>query len=401
MKQEDFPGILSNEYRTDPYKFINHIAGSRELIFDPTLNSFICTDMAMAQRILSDSKTFSTEPLTSRAEPIMQGRVLAQMNGNEHSSLKRKFLSFVSRSTLTTIFTPLLRNLSDQLWEERNSAPEVDIMEYANHYALQSTFSLLGINSLEEEWISEDLHKIAHFATDYNLSRTDRDLAFKASRRLASFIQDLALQDSSNFGLISHLRRFVDMGDMSLEELIPLSLNILLAAMEPTDKTIGYTIHHLLNHPDLLPSINANPALLTGAVVESLRLTPPVHLVPRQVETPTILGDSLLNPGDVVVCHIAACNRDPAAFDDPMSFQIKRPGNSNRGFAGAAQHLSFGYGLHFCIGSLFAKEAITCGLTPSIQYLSAHHNTLSVSKFECTGIYTRGPIRLQVIRSDV
>ena len=98
-----------------------------------------------------------------------------------------------------------------------------------------------------------------------------------------------------------------------------LTLNILLAATEPVDKTLAYLFYNLLNSPNQYQDVIDNPKLLRSAITETLRFNSPVQLIPRQLSEPCTLHHKNLKAGDTVICMIGAANRDPKAYTNPGS----------------------------------------------------------------------------------
>lgn len=118
----------------------------------------------------------------------------------------------------------------------------------------------------------------------------------------------------------------------------------------------------LLEHPDQLALLLENPELLPGAIEEMLRFCPPVVHFRRTATTAVSLGGIEVEPGDKVVVYHVAANRDPAVFDQPDAFDITRSPND---------HLSFGSGPHFCLGSHLARRQMSALFE---QVLARLHN---------------------------
>ena len=130
---------------------------------------------------------------------------------------------------------------------------------------------------------------------------------------------------------------------MSNRDVTALITNVLVAAMEPADKTLGLLFRHLIDHPGQLARGPQGPALLPAAIAETLRYTPPVQLIPRHAENEVVLAGTPIPAGATVFCMIGAANRDPDAFSAPDTFDIHRSDlGTARSFTAAAQHLSFG-----------------------------------------------------------
>jgi cytochrome P450 len=101
-----------------------------------------------------------------------------------------------------------------------------------------------------------------------------------------------------------------------------------------------------MEHRDQWDAIKDDPTLVTKAVEEILRFESPVARQPRLVRRDTELGGQRLKEGDVAFQMLGAANRDPAVFDDPDIFDIRRDPN---------RHIAFGLGPHFCIGAPLSR----------------------------------------------
>jgi cytochrome P450 len=110
---------------------------------------------------------------------------------------------------------------------------------------------------------------------------------------------------------------------------------------------IANVLLHLVLHPDQLARVRADPALVAGAVEESLRLEPAAATIDRYATRDVEFGGAFIRAGDLVTISIAAANRDPDVFDDPDRFDVTR--------SNARLHLAFAHGPHVCIGMHLAR----------------------------------------------
>jgi cytochrome P450 len=152
-------------------------------------------------------------------------------------------------------------------------------------------------------------------------------------------------------------------------ELISLVWHIVLAGQTPAN-LIANAVAELWTRPDVLASLRAEPALLPGAVDELMRWCGPQLLtVPRYAVSDVDLCGERVAAGEPVTVAIAAVNRDPRAFPDPDRFDVRR---------GAATHLGFGHGPHFCLGAAHARVQMEVALSA----LLARNLTLVVDPAE-------------------
>jgi pimeloyl-[acyl-carrier protein] synthase len=135
-------------------------------------------------------------------------------------------------------------------------------------------------------------------------------------------------------------------GDLADDELIANLMLVFMAGHETTTNLLGNGMLTLLRHPDELARLRANPQLMPGAVEEMLRFESPANVVARITRTPLRISGVDIPAGELVYCLTGAANRDPEVFANPEQFDIGRTPNA---------HLSFGGGVHYCIGAPLAR----------------------------------------------
>jgi len=125
------------------------------------------------------------------------------------------------------------------------------------------------------------------------------------------------------------------------------NINILLSTgHETTTHLIGNGLLAFLQHPDQLRKLKNDPSLLPSAVEEILRYDNPVQITYRAALEDAELHGNLIRKGDLVNTIIGSANRDPERFTNPDAFDITRD---------EGRHLSFGLGIHYCIGAPLVK----------------------------------------------
>lgn len=124
-------------------------------------------------------------------------------------------------------------------------------------------------------------------------------------------------------------------------------VNVLAGAgNETTSRLIGWFGKLLGDHPDQRRQVAANPALITQALEEVLRFEPPGPAVGRYVAKDIELHGKVVPAGSVMLFILASANRDSARFPDGDTFNIHRQG---------APHITFGRGIHSCLGAALAR----------------------------------------------
>jgi len=133
---------------------------------------------------------------------------------------------------------------------------------------------------------------------------------------------------------------------LSPGELVSTCILLLVAGHETTVNLIAGGALALLDHPDQLARLQDDPAVVRTAVEEMLRYVSPVQLTGRVATEDIEVGGVTVARGEFAMLLIGSANRDPAAFEDPETFDITRRENP---------HLGFGFGLHHCLGAALAR----------------------------------------------
>jgi len=138
----------------------------------------------------------------------------------------------------------------------------------------------------------------------------------------------------------------LDPPQLSDDELFSFFSLLFAAGAETTRNAMAGGLLALLDHPDQLADLYSDPGLLSAAIEEMLRWTTPSPSKRRTATRRSVLGGCRIEPGDKVVVWEGSANRDERVFERSMSFDIRRDPNP---------HLTFGHGVHFCLGSNLAR----------------------------------------------
>ena len=144
-------------------------------------------------------------------------------------------------------------------------------------------------------------------------------------------------------------------------DLLGLAMSIVTASIDNVRSELTLTFESLFDNPDQWWALREDPSLIAGAVEEGLRYVPAGDDIQHRVARDTELGGVGFGEGTLLFIVKKAVNHDPAAFDDPHRFDIRREGPA---------HLTFGFGLHACVGATMARSALGAGLTALNQRIS-------------------------------
>jgi cytochrome P450 len=176
------------------------------------------------------------------------------------------------------------------------------------------------------------------------ISRVDEATAF-----MSAYLRDLIAERKRaprDDLLTSLIRAESEEGKLNEQELIATCILLIVAGHETTVNLIGNGVLTLMRHRDQWHELVADSSLARSTVEEVLRYEPPVQITARVALEPVTLAGYDLQPGSEVTTVLASANRDPAAYPDPERFDIHRP---------TGRHVSFGMGIHFCLGAPLAR----------------------------------------------
>lgn len=332
--REDYPACRNAQ----GFCYVSRYADVEVALRDPRLSNDRERMTQSLARRGGDSERLSR--LTQRLGPVM-----TNTDPPDHGRL-RKLVNKAFSAAKIRDFRPRMAAITEQLLDAVQAA-DSDEFELVRDlaYPLPSTVicDLLGVPPEDQRRAIDWTLRIENMADE------SPNAVEQAVEALRDYLQDLIRQRriAPTDDLVSALLA-VREGDDGLadDELLAACFVLLASGYETTMNLIGNTVLTLLRHPDTLDPVQAQPALLRSAIEEVLRYESPSHITIRVVAEPLVIAGETLVEGDMLCLLTAAANRDPERFPDPDRFDPRRPDN---------RHLSFGHGIHFCLGAPLAR----------------------------------------------
>jgi cytochrome P450 len=297
-----------------------------------------------------------TDPRFSRARAVAPGRAqqgfemfaadsINGMDPPEHTRL-RKLVASAFTARRVAAMRPRVASIVDELLDALLSGPQP--ADLASGFSLplpaRVICEMLGVPA-------EDTERF-HAWSDTVMGDWQRDseeIMAALIELFGYFGRLIALKRSQPTNdLTSALITARDDADrLSEDELTVLCCTLLIGGHETTANQINLSLLLLLDHPAELAKLRAEPSLIPGAVEELLRFSRLGGLAPTRVTTEDAdIGGVTIPAGEEVIPLFASANRDPSVFPDPERFDVSRD---------AANHLSFGAGVHHCVGAQLAR----------------------------------------------
>lgn len=256
--------------------------------------------------------------------------------------------AFVSRQIEQ--MRPKVETLANELLDKLDFSQPVDLIEeYAVPIPVFIIAEMLGVpKNMARQLVDWSHQMVAMYM--FGRTRMDELKANEAAREFSDYLRELIAEKrkAPAHDLISHMIETESKGQhLSEDELVSTIILLLNAGHEATVHQTGNAIKAILESDHDLNKMFSTAEQTAATVEECLRYTAPLHMFTRYVLEPIDLPGGLhLNKGDEIGLMLAAANRDPHKFDDPDRFDPYRQDNAN---------VSFGAGIHFCIGAPLAR----------------------------------------------
>ena len=393
------------DYLLSPYPQLQQLSSESPIFYANQLGYLVVTGMEQVVEILKDNKTFSSAnvqdpvfPLCEAAQQVLNTpdynpqAVMSNCQQPDHTRI-RKFTRDGFNARRMKILEPYIRERATTLLDNMlsNGSPAEFVSAFAHPLPGKVIFRFIGFPEADDEqlihWTSNRLIFTWGKPSDTQQVEIAQNMlkywhycrAFIAARNAAP--QD----DLASELLAAHEANPEQLSYREVESII---YGLSFAGHEIVSNFIGLSLLNLLPNRDQWQALCANPALIPNALEEVLRFDSPQTSWRRVATQDTVFHGVAIPKGTRIFLSLGAANHDPATFEDPETFAIDR--------SNADRHVSFGHGIHFCLGARLARlegqialETLTERL-PGIRLVESQ--TLAFSP----NITFRGPTKLFV-----
>jgi cytochrome P450 len=349
------------EFLRDPFPVYRRLREADPVHWSPRLKSWVLTRYDDVRQVLLDREISSDRmrpffaalpgPEAARIGDIVRylSTWMVFRDPPEHTRLRR-LTSKVFHLQSMNAMRPQIEALVAWLFERIGTRTDIDfVADFAGPLPALVIMAMLGVPKEELGNVKRLSDDMALFIGSSRMSPEKYDIAEKATREMAAFfrelIQDRRAQPAPD--LLSQLVALEDGGDrLSEDELVATCILLLFAGHETTTNHIANAMLALLRFPQEMSALRADAALAPRAVEELLRYDGPSGAQVRVVKNEVDMRGKQMRPGDRVFLMLNAANRDPEAYEEPDRLDLER---------GGPAHLTFGFGMHICLGFPLAR----------------------------------------------
>lgn len=275
-------------------------------------------------------------------------RNVVMMNPPDHTRL-RKLVSRAFTPRAVSDMRAVTARIADELCDE--IVANDGRVEFVHHWArvlpLRVICEMIGIPHIDVALMGEWAFALA--VASGVPTQEARDAGDAAMSSFNDYVGAMIAERRAHpvADLLTALITAEENGDrLSGPELQAMVVQLIFAGHETTQNVLGNGMFRLLQHPDQLAALRADRSRIPNAIEEMLRRDPPILFTSRIAREATAIAGIDVAADQLIMLNLTAANHDPSRFADPLQFDISRRDN---------RHLSFGHGVHFCLGANLAR----------------------------------------------
>ncbi|GAC1324589.1 MAG: cytochrome P450 [Thermoleophilaceae bacterium] len=342
MRSAPFPigaSATVAELERDPHPLLARLREAEPVSWLPALDAWLVTRRDLALEVMRESDRFTVDD-----ERFSTGRVVGPsmltLDGAEHDRHRAPFAPPFRLAPVHERFAEVVATETEKLLDSIELRGRAELRrDFAGPLAATVVTHALGLAETDVSAVLGWYDAIVESVSGVAAGRAPSDAGHSAFAELGETIEAMLDRPS--------LVASASGQGLARGEVVSNAAVLLFGGIETTAGMIVNALMHLLTNRDQLALVASSPALVAGAVEESLRLEPAAATIDRYATADVSLGGASIPRGDLVTISIAAANRDPASFDDPDRFYVRR--------SNARQHIAFAHGPHVCIGMHLAR----------------------------------------------
>jgi cytochrome P450 len=342
---DDLLPFRDAEYRSNPYPFYDRVREAGDVYLHP-MGIYVVTRHDLISPLLRDRSLSVREIDFGPATPLHDS-MLGQ-DPPDHARLRRATNEWFNPDAVER-WSSFVKRRTDELLNDALKRGTFDALHDLAYPLTHSTMChILGVPFDGSTTVRE---KTFDFGLSLGPGASDDDLLATAAAAewFDAYIRDLMAMKRANpgDGMLDALMAASDRGEFSEAEVVATTFLFFAVGHLDISYLIVNGLRLMADDPSLLSAYRDEPDMRLPMINEILRFDTPEQFVSRQTTEPTQVGDVVIPAGELIMLMIGAANKDPAVFDNPHSFDARRPPGR--------RHLAFGAGMHGCAGQILAR----------------------------------------------
>ena len=350
----------------NPFPEFARLRAEDPVHWSPAMKAWIVTRYADVRQVALNNRQISADRLTPffKANPEYRHGGIDSLvrylnhwmvfrDPPDHTRLRRLFTKAFTPTAVENLRTNIegiVAHLIEGMQAKARRGEAVDfIADFAYPLPASVIMDLLGVPRADLEQVKVWSDEIALFIGTAQVAGNKYGRAEAGAKAMAGYFRGLveARAAAPTPDMISQLVLARDDRDaLTTDEIIGTCILLLFAGHETTTNLIGNGFLYSMRHRDQWERLVAEPELADTAIEEYLRYDGPSGALARVAAADIEMANRTIREGERVFAFMNSANRDPEAFDDPERFDITRPANP---------HITFGHGIHFCLGAPLAR----------------------------------------------
>ncbi|MEU9288094.1 cytochrome P450 [Streptomyces sp. NPDC048275] len=345
------------ELARDPHPRLALLRAQEPVSWLPELDGWLVTRRDLALSVMRDAATFTVDdPRFSTAQVV--GPSMLSLDGDQHTRHREPFTAPFRPRAVREGFASFIERETDRLITALRPAGAVELRRaFAGPLAVAVVTQALGLVGTTPRTVLSWYDAIVQSVSDITAGHAAEPAGAAAYAQLRTAVEATVTDREAASLLVSAA------GQLTAPEVASNAAVLMFGGIETTEAMITNALLHLLQRPDQLALVQADPDLLDGAIEESLRLEPGAAVVDRYATRDTVLGPATIRRGDLVTVSLTGANRDPAVFPDPDRFDVRREN--------ARLQLAFAHGPHYCLAAHLARLETRIALDALLERLPA------------------------------
>lgn len=335
--------VSLGQLERDPHALLAQLREREPVSWVPALDGWLVTSYELARAVMRDPDRFTVDdPRFSTA--VVVGPSMLSLDGEQHARHREPFVAPFRPAAVGDRFTGPVAEAARSLIDTLEPAGAAELRRsFAGPLAATIVARALGFAKAEVSDVLGWYERIVAGVTQITAGRGVPDHARQAFTALSARLQAVIRGGDRS----SLLTAAAADAQLTPEQIASNAAVLLFGGIETTEGMIANAVLLLLQHPDQLALVRADPALVDVAIEESLRLEPAAAVIDRYACADVELGGAGIGAGELVRISLSGANRDPAVFSDPDRFDLGR--------ASARSHIAFAQGPHVCLGIHLAR----------------------------------------------